>query len=110
MTAPQSRKSSKPVIFLASSATEDAEKNNLLLCTCWLWQSCSRRDGAREGEGEMEETTEKKVDKLQGTFWEGRKDEEGERPYYLYFPYNINFSKMKFFWKCLYGLYRFSIR
>lgn len=60
MIAPQSRKNSKPVLFLASSATEDAEQNHLLLCASWLWQSnCSRRDRAKEGEGEMEETTEK---------------------------------------------------
>lgn len=29
----------KTVLFLASSAIEDAEKSNFLLCASWLWQS-----------------------------------------------------------------------
>lgn len=50
--------------------------------------NCSKsREGVWEREGEMEERKEqKKISKSQVTCGEGRKDEEGERPYICIFP------------------------
>lgn len=51
MTAPQSRKTPKSVLFLAPFATEDAEKNNLLLYTNWLQQSYLFKESWSKGRG-----------------------------------------------------------
>lgn len=97
MTAPQSRKTPKSVLFLAPFATEDAEKNNLLLYTNWLQQSYLFKESWSKGRGGGDGGKKlKKIDKLQVTCWEGRKDEEGERPYIFIFPTLSVFQKLIF--------------
>lgn len=96
MTAPQSRKTSKPVLFLASSTTKMLKWT----ISCYVLAGFSRincsRDGAKEGEGEIEETTEKNR-QIAGNLSGGRERWGRRETIYLYFPYNINFSKMKIF-------------